>query len=963
MKNFNSFPGEWLSIRRFLCAFLAGSFFLSTSHASTTTGYFTGAGPGEGLDLQGNFLYAVNVGPNGAIGRVGDANFTADNITGVDLVAPAGIAAWGFLPTYGDDSEENRNLARVMHSIRHSGAFPGRITLNISGLQPEAEYKLQLLFREQCCDRGFDVFINGQLVADDFSPVEIQGGTQFQDSTGVVLTHEFTAESTVLEILLDAENADFPDRNPILSGFTVERLSPVTDSDGDGLPDDWEYKYFGNLNQGPEDDPDGDGLTNIREFELGTDPTIPDTDGDGLSDGDEVNVYGSDPLNPDTDGDGLLDGEEVHVYGTDPTKADTDGDGFNDYDELRLFTDPTDPNSFPRDTFIGTFTGAAPGQGLDLEGDIIYAINAGSGDAHLIGDVWFVDETTPGVSLIAGNTVGNWHNANFGDDWDDVGLSEIMRSIRWSAAGAEPPAVTLTFSDLEVGAAYKLQLLFAENCCPRAFDVFVGGHKVVNNFAPVHYQGGLGVVDTGVVVTHTFISRGEEVEIVLDGRSVELAAYTDRNAIIQAATLELLSPNVDSDNDGLPDPWELQYFGDLSQGPNDDPDGDGLTNLEEFELGTDPTNPDTDGDGLSDGDEVNIYGTDPLNPDTDGDGLTDYEELKVYGTDPLKRDTDGDGLSDWFEVRVSGTDPLKADTDGDGFNDYDELRLLTDPNDPNSYPRNTTIGIFTGAAPGQGLDFQGNFLYAINAGEDVEIGEIGDAYFTDASVDGVTLISGNRAATWHNPSYGESWDDFNLEQVMRSISWSAATAAIPDVTLTLGNLEVGGLYKLQLLFAEEGWPRAFDIFINGTKIVDDLAPVHYMGGYVKDRGVVVTHTFPATQSEVQIVLDGRSVTLAEFTDRNALLQGATLEYLGEAPDLPQEPEITSVNLAAGEISITFSSVSGRSYSLEFTSELSPGATWQTAGDPVTATGSTTVLTDNNAARLSNSQGFWRVRVQ
>jgi hypothetical protein len=47
----------------------------------------------------------------------------------------------------------------------------------------------------------------------------------------------------------------------------------------------------------------------------------------------------------------------------------------------------------------------------------------------------------------------------------------------------------------------------------------------------------------------------------------------------------------DSDSDGLPDAWELSYFGDLSQGPDDQGDGDGFTNIHEYELGTDPTDP------------------------------------------------------------------------------------------------------------------------------------------------------------------------------------------------------------------------------------------------------------------------------------------------------------------------------------------------------------------------------------
>jgi hypothetical protein len=44
------------------------------------------------------------------------------------------------------------------------------------------------------------------------------------------------------------------------------------DSDGDGLLDSWEIKYFGNLNQGANGDYDGDGATNLQEFQAGTDP-------------------------------------------------------------------------------------------------------------------------------------------------------------------------------------------------------------------------------------------------------------------------------------------------------------------------------------------------------------------------------------------------------------------------------------------------------------------------------------------------------------------------------------------------------------------------------------------------------------------------------------------------------------------------------------------------------------------
>jgi hypothetical protein len=52
--------------------------------------------------------------------------------------------------------------------------------------------------------------------------------------------------------------------------------------------------------------------------------------------------------------------------------------------------------------------------------------------------------------------------------------------------------------------------------------------------------------------------------------------------------LTLTTP-LDTDGDGLPDSWELQYFGNLSETDTGDPDGDGFGNLQEFLAGTDPT--------------------------------------------------------------------------------------------------------------------------------------------------------------------------------------------------------------------------------------------------------------------------------------------------------------------------------------------------------------------------------------
>lgn len=69
-------------------------------------------------------------------------------------------------------------------------------------------------------------------------------------------------------------------------------------------------------------DQDADNLPDDQEPGLGLDPSNPDTDGDGVADGDEINIYGTDPLNPDTDGDGASDGNELFWTKTDPLVPD-----------------------------------------------------------------------------------------------------------------------------------------------------------------------------------------------------------------------------------------------------------------------------------------------------------------------------------------------------------------------------------------------------------------------------------------------------------------------------------------------------------------------------------------------------------------------------------------------------------------------------------------------------------------
>ncbi|WP_153913460.1 S8 family serine peptidase [Shewanella sp. TC10] len=116
---------------------------------------------------------------------------------------------------------------------------------------------------------------------------------------------------------------------------------------------------------------------------------------------------------------------------------------------------------------------------------------------------------------------------------------------------------------------------------------------------------------------------------------------------VSVSGIALTATPSDVDNDGIPDDLEL-YYGLDPFDPTDaqaDNDGDGLTNIEEILLGTDPNNPDTDGDGVDDGTEYN-NGSNPLDPN-----------ISVGEKDTLVKvaDISGNGVSDWLKYQIGDT--------------------------------------------------------------------------------------------------------------------------------------------------------------------------------------------------------------------------------------------------------------------------------------------------------------------
>ncbi len=169
-----------------------------------------------------------------------------------------------------------------------------------------------------------------------------------------------------------------------ISHLTVTSEPTVPDTDADGVLDADEAAMASD----PRSiDPDEDGLQDMDEWELGTNLTHWDTDGDGLGDGAEVE-FGSDPLVEDTDGEGLTDREEF-MLGSDPNKPDTDDDGLDDFKEVGFGSDPRNPDSDGDFMFDGQEyeLGADPGSsdtdgdGIDDGYEVLYETNATSGDS------------------------------------------------------------------------------------------------------------------------------------------------------------------------------------------------------------------------------------------------------------------------------------------------------------------------------------------------------------------------------------------------------------------------------------------------------------------------------------------------------------------------------------------------------------------------------------------------------
>ena len=505
----------------------------------------------------------------------------------------------------------------------------------------------------------------------------------------------------------DFENIEIPDFIPsddhtfIISArvgganqdFFIDNLVIQTgifdgDEDEDNLPDFYENDQRGNLTdlnglgEGPgpgagTGDFDGDGVTDFDEYENKTNPSEADTDGDGLADGVENNsgdydgpeATGTDPLNPDTDNDGLLDGLENNsgTYvsaenpGTDPHNPDTDGDEILDGVEINNRTNPLDAEDAPILWTVRNAQSVTPLNSIQNTRDLFEDENNR------------LDETTTIHTVInfRDNATGPFGNPEpfplFGEQ--DVNQDDFAIMATGTIFITEPGTYTFGFNSDDGG------------------GIFIDGDPVIVFDANRGSATSLGAVDLAWgehTVEFLFWERGGGAQCQLfvhneigdfSGDAFNVGDYK----LLETST----APDSDSDNDGLPDIWEEQFFDNLDQTAEGDPDSDGLNNAEEFEAGTKPDDADSDGDGYADGVET---------------GTGTWVSAENTGTSPTKSDSDGDGLKDGVEnpdlgydaenpESQSGSDPNEMDSDGDSVPDGREIALGRDPSTPQAAPR------------------------------------------------------------------------------------------------------------------------------------------------------------------------------------------------------------------------------------------------------------------------------------
>jgi Bacterial TSP3 repeat len=285
--------------------------------------------------------------------------------------------------------------------------------------------------------------LNGHLLPVAFGPPTLATAT-FQ------LTPALT---NITGIRVVGVNGGTADGNGFIGVFELAIEGVVTDSDGDGMPDAWERAngLIVGINDSA-DDPDGDGLTNLEEYQHSTNPHNPDSDGDGYSDGAEV-AAGTNPNDPRSTpaniariGSAIL-GTEDMPSGIDTPVANNGFVTFVNDDELSSHVDTwnnasPDTSSYVGITWDSPVTNPVTRLQLTLctffDGGWFGVNNTGPGAGGILSSN--TDLITPSVQVSTDSGL-SWTNVSFVSDY----LSALDGHPLPAVAFGEPTAATATF--------------------------------------------------------------------------------------------------------------------------------------------------------------------------------------------------------------------------------------------------------------------------------------------------------------------------------------------------------------------------------------------------------------------------------------------------------------------------------------------------------------------------------------
>lgn len=378
------------------------------------------------------------------------------------------------------------------------------------------------------------------------------------------------------------------------AGLHGYAFGEVADSDEDGMPDIWETAHWGNLTQTASLDADSDGLSNVSEFYYHTQPQDNDSDDDTFLDGFEI-AAGADPI------DGVSLPHDVYAdvatyHPLDIEEAGISMDVFGAHNASLLGT-----NVSLQPGLLGNAI-STPSSGGDERLDFGNVLDTGT--ASYTASLWFKADT---LDASVQSIVGKGNNGSKNDGWR-IWLNYDGLIIRGNHGVDGTQRLQLRHDGIKVGQWYHVAMVINQET--GKWEASLNGVHSSDSNSPWYIPSGLTDSFTpGVNFDNTSDLKlalrqdnGYEFRGLLDDFSILRRALTaeELNTLHSAGRLGVaFGEQHDSDADGLPDLYENLYLGGDAD-PAADADDDGLTNAEEYALGSRPDLVDTDGDTISD---------------------------------------------------------------------------------------------------------------------------------------------------------------------------------------------------------------------------------------------------------------------------------------------------------------------------------------------------------------------------